>query len=157
MSFEAFLKIDGIDGESNDSKHKGEIEILSFNFGAAQPGLATGQPVRRAGANVSEMTVVKKTDTASPQLLLQSCGGNLAKSAVLTAQKPSDSEGAPVVFLKITMSNVAVSSISTKGDSQTDTDPLEQVSLNFSQIEFAVTSDSGQTVVGSCSAAPSKG
>jgi len=157
MSFEAFLKIDGIDGESKDSKHKGEIEVLSFNWGAAQPGLATGQPVRRAGANVSEVTVVKKIDTASPQLLLQSCGGSAAQTAVLTARKPSDSEGAPVEFLKITMTNVVVSSISAQGDSQTGSDPLEQVSLNFGHVEFAVTSDSGQTVMGSCGAAPSKG
>jgi type VI secretion system secreted protein Hcp len=33
-----FLKIDGIEGESNDSKHKAEIEIGSFSFGATQKG-----------------------------------------------------------------------------------------------------------------------
>ncbi len=33
-----FLKIDGIEGESNDHKHKGEIEILSWSMGATQSG-----------------------------------------------------------------------------------------------------------------------
>jgi type VI protein secretion system component Hcp len=31
-----FLKIDGIKGESQDSKHGGEIEIQSFSWGATQ-------------------------------------------------------------------------------------------------------------------------
>ena len=29
MAFDAFLKIDGIKGESTDSKHKDEINLLS--------------------------------------------------------------------------------------------------------------------------------
>ena len=33
-----FLKLDGISGESKDSKHKGEIEVLSFSFGETQSG-----------------------------------------------------------------------------------------------------------------------
>ena len=33
-----FLKIEGVDGESNDSKHKNEIEILSFSWGATNTG-----------------------------------------------------------------------------------------------------------------------
>ena len=33
-----FLKIDGIEGESSDDKHKGEIEVESFSWGATQAG-----------------------------------------------------------------------------------------------------------------------
>ena len=36
MAFDAFMKVDGIDSESTDDKHKGWIEILSFSFGVAQ-------------------------------------------------------------------------------------------------------------------------
>jgi type VI secretion system secreted protein Hcp len=35
-----FLKIDGIEGESPDDKHKNEIQLLSFSWGATQPGSA---------------------------------------------------------------------------------------------------------------------
>jgi type VI secretion system secreted protein Hcp len=38
MAVDFFLKIDGIDGESKDSKHKGEIDIESFSWGATQTG-----------------------------------------------------------------------------------------------------------------------
>ena len=33
-----FLKIDGIEGESRDDKHKDEIEIESFSWGETQTG-----------------------------------------------------------------------------------------------------------------------
>ncbi len=33
-----FLKIDGIDGESADSKHKGDIDLASWSWGEAQAG-----------------------------------------------------------------------------------------------------------------------
>ena len=41
MPFDAFLKVDGIDGESQDSKHKSEIELLSYSFGADQPATSS--------------------------------------------------------------------------------------------------------------------
>ncbi len=37
MAVDMFLKIDGIPGESTDSKHKDWIEVLSYSFGASQP------------------------------------------------------------------------------------------------------------------------
>ena len=43
MSYDIFLKIDGIDGESMDDKHKNEIEVLSWRWNMARV------PVRRAG------------------------------------------------------------------------------------------------------------
>ena len=35
MAFDAFLKIDGIEGESTDKTHPGEIEIQSFSWGVS--------------------------------------------------------------------------------------------------------------------------
>ena len=39
MAVDMFLKIDGIKGESKDSKHKDEIDVLAWSWGL--------QPVRR--------------------------------------------------------------------------------------------------------------
>ena len=35
MAFDAFLKIEGIDGESADKTHPGEIEVVSFSWGVS--------------------------------------------------------------------------------------------------------------------------
>ena len=32
MAVDAFLKLDGIDGESQDKEHKGEIDILAWSW-----------------------------------------------------------------------------------------------------------------------------
>ena len=42
-----FLKLDGIPGESVDSKHKDEIDIMSFSFGETQTGDRIGRRRRR--------------------------------------------------------------------------------------------------------------
>ena len=34
--FDAFLKIEGIEGESPDAKHKGEIQLESFSWSESQ-------------------------------------------------------------------------------------------------------------------------
>ena len=36
MTQDIFLKINGIEGESQDSDHKNEIEVLAFNWQAFQ-------------------------------------------------------------------------------------------------------------------------
>ena len=43
MAFDAFLKIDGIDGESTDKTHPGEIEISSFSWGVSNPSSVGGR------------------------------------------------------------------------------------------------------------------
>jgi len=45
MAFDAFLKIDGIDGESQDKTHPNEIEIDSFSWGV------TERPCRRTSTS----------------------------------------------------------------------------------------------------------
>ena len=38
MAVDMFLKLDGIKGESKDSKHSGEIEILAWSWGLSNSG-----------------------------------------------------------------------------------------------------------------------
>jgi len=45
MAFDAFLKMEGIEGESTDDKHKGEIQLAGFRFEmahAASVGVGSG-------------------------------------------------------------------------------------------------------------------
>jgi len=38
MAIDMFLKVEGVTGESKDANHASWIDVLSFNWGAAQPG-----------------------------------------------------------------------------------------------------------------------
>jgi len=128
-----FLKLDGIDGESSDSKHKGEIEIESFSWGATNTTTSTGGSGGGAGkVQFQDIHFVSKINKASPTLFSRCATGEHIKVATLSCRKAG---GGQQEFLKITLQEVLVSSYQT-GGANTDALPTDQFSLNFSKIEY---------------------
>jgi type VI secretion system secreted protein Hcp len=131
--FDAFLKIDGIEGESQDSKHKGEIDLESFSWGATQTGTAVaGGGLGGGKVAMQDLHITKQVDKASPKLMLACANGDHIKSAVLTARKAGKDQQE---FLKITLTDVLVSSYQMGGTPSGSSIPMEQVSFNYSKIE----------------------
>ena len=128
-----FLKIDGIDGESADSKHKSEIDIESFSWGATQGGTFSAGGGGGAGkAHFNDFHFVMKINKASPKLMLACANGEHIKKAVLTCRKAGKEQQE---FLKVTLSDILVSSFQTSGSGHGDVLPMEQISLNFAKVE----------------------
>ena len=129
-----FLKLDGIEGEATDAKHKGELVLESFGWGvshAAAGGGAGGG--RGAGkAQFQDLVVVVRASKASPKLFLACATGQHLKSAILTARKAGK---APLEFLTITLGDVLVSSFQETGSAGEV--PLETVSLTYAKVEIA--------------------
>ncbi len=133
MAVDYFLKIDGIEGESTDSKHRNEIDLYSWSWGAAQTGtFAVGGGGGAGKVSVQDFHFVKKMDKASPKLLLACATGEHIKTAVLTCRKAGKEQQE---FLKIKLSDVLVSSYQTSGSEASDALPMEDISLNFAKIE----------------------
>lgn len=129
-----FLKIDGIEGESQDSKHRGEIEIESWSFGEVQTGTAShGGGLGAGRVQMQDFNFVMKVNKASPKLFLACARGDHIKSAVLTCRKAGKEQQE---YLKVTFSDILVSSFQTSGSGGADVLPMDQISLNFSKIEF---------------------
>jgi type VI secretion system secreted protein Hcp len=129
-----FLKIDGIEGESHDDKHKNEIDLESFSWGATQSGgHAYGGGGGAGKVSMQDFHFVMKVNKASPKLFLHCATGQHIKSALLTCRKAG---GKQEEFLKIKFSDLLVSSYQTGGSGGSDIVPTEQISLNFSKIEF---------------------
>jgi type VI secretion system secreted protein Hcp len=131
-----FLKIEGIQGESLDAKHRGEIELESFSWGEE----GTGSRARGAGAGagkvqIEDLHVVMKANKASPLLLLACAAGQHHKQAALTARRAGKSQ---LDFLVYRLTDVRVSSYRTVGT--VDAVPTDQVSLGFSRIEVELRS-----------------
>jgi type VI protein secretion system component Hcp len=68
MSFDAFMKVDGVDGESLDDGHKGWVELLSYHYDAMQSiseflleevliALVSGQGAEQSGFPVEVVTL----------------------------------------------------------------------------------------------------
>jgi type VI secretion system secreted protein Hcp len=130
-----FLKIDGVDAESTDDKHKGEIELESFSWGQSNAGTAGHGGGAGAGKVVAQdFHFVKKLDKASPVLMIACSTGQHFKSAVLTTRKAG---GGQQDYFKVTMEDLLVTSYQLGGAAAADLVPTEQVSMNFAKLEMS--------------------
>ena len=127
-----FLKLDGISGESKDSKHKGEIEVLSFSFGENQSGSGAGGGGGAGKVQMSDFSFTARISKASPQLFLHCAQGKHIKQAFLTARKAG---GSQQEYLKIKLNDVLVSSYAL-GGSEAEVEPHDVFSLKFVKISY---------------------
>ena len=126
-----FLKLDGIQGESTDEKHKDEIDIMSFGWVTTQGGSATTGSGTGAGkAQMNDLVVTKHVDRASPVLMSKHLSGVTLGTAVLTLRKAG---GSPLDYAVLTMSNCVVTKIEHGAD---DGGHTEKVSIQFSAIQY---------------------
>jgi type VI secretion system secreted protein Hcp len=131
-----FLKIDGIDGESADDAHKGEIDVLSWSWGvAATPG-GPGSGSGKGGgkATFSDFQFVARISKASPRLFLSAASGEHHKWAALAGVRTSGkSKGGE--FLKYKLSEVQVTSVNQNASEGSP--PTEQFSLSYAKLELS--------------------
>jgi type VI secretion system secreted protein Hcp len=111
MASDVYLHIDGVNGESNDDKHKGWIEVEAVDWGVIQPTSGTmstagGHTIGRAVFDVIRIT--KAVDLASPKLMELAAQGKTipkAKLEFFRADGPT-----PLKYYEVTLENVLVSS-----------------------------------------------
>jgi len=136
MAVDMFLKLDGVKGESQDSKHKGEIEIMSFSWGISQQSaVAHGSGGGAGKVSVSDFSIVKRIDTASPQLMEAVCQGQHLGSGLITLRKAGENQ---LEYLKIKLTDILISGYQTSGNSGTG-EPAEQVTFSFQNVEVSAT------------------
>ena len=125
-----FLKLAGVMGESADSKHKGEIDVLSWSWGTST-GLAKTNRGTIPEACIQNLHFVKIVDSASPPLITMAVMGQVASDAVLTVRKTGGEN--PIEYFILRMTNVSVSSFQT-GGSDFSGQLTEQVTLHFDKL-----------------------
>ena len=129
-----FLKIDGIKGESHDAKHKDEIDLESWTWGETQTGTHSSGGGGGAGkVSMQDFQFVMKANTASPKLLKACATGQHIKNALLTCRKAGKEQQE---FLKITLTDVLVSSFQTGGSGNGGLVPTDSIALNYAKIEY---------------------
>ncbi len=132
MAMDMFMKIDSLKGESRDKSHAGEIDVLAWSWGLSNSGSAHQGTGAGAGkVNVQDLSFTKYIDKSTPDMLLAACNGKHYKSALLTVRKAGEK---PVEYLKITMTEVLITSVSTGGSGGEDR-LTENVTLNFAEVK----------------------
>jgi type VI secretion system secreted protein Hcp len=131
MAVDYFLKLDGVEGESQDKTHKNEIQIESWSWGATQTGTAsTGGGMGAGRVSMQDFQFVMGVNKASPKLMLKCATGEHIKNAILTCRKAGKEQQE---YLKVTFSDLLISSYQTGGSGES---PVDSISLNFSKIEI---------------------
>jgi len=135
MAFDAFLKIDGIQGESTDKTHPGEIEIESFSWGVNAPTNSAGSGAGVGKVVFSDLTIMKVVDTASPALFKTAASGKLLPAVQLTCRKAGERQQE---FLTVKMTDVLISSYREGGNRHGGEFPTEEIAFSFFKVEMNV-------------------
>jgi type VI secretion system secreted protein Hcp len=131
-SFQVFLKIDGIEGDSTDPMHLNEIRAISFKMGVLNS--ATFETGYNGKPKFTDLTVFKPIDSASPQLFLAAALGTHIKNATLVVRR---SGPIPFEFYKIVLSDVVISGLNDAVSATAqDSSLVEPVTLNFTRIDW---------------------
>ena len=151
MAMDMFIKIDSLKGESKDKTHGGEIDVLAWSWGMSNSGSAhVGGGAGAGKVNVQDLSFTKYLDKSSPDLMLSACNGKHWDEAVLVVRKAGET---PLEYLKITMTECLVTSVSGGGSGGEDR-LTENVTLNFAKVKVEYVE---QVAKGGKGATPSMG
>lgn len=132
MAVDMYLKLEGIDGESVDDAHAGELDVLAWSWGMSQSGSSHMGGGGGAGkVAVQDLSFTHYVDKASGNLMLFCAKGKPIAEAVLVVRKAGDT---PLEYIKITMNDALVTSVSTGGSGGEDR-LTENVTLNFAKVK----------------------
>lgn len=136
MAANMFLKIDDIPGESQNEKHADEIDILSYSWSGSLPGIAEyGGGLASGKPSVSDLSLSKYIDKASPKLFLACCNGKSRPKMTFAIDRAAEK---PVPYMKFTLENVVVSSYQLSGAGGGDL-PSESFSLAYTKVTIDYT------------------
>ena len=136
MAFDAFIKLDGIEGESSDSKHNGWIEMTNCDMEIHQTISTTASSAGGAGAeraDFSDLSFTKLLDKSSPKLALACADGTHFNTIAIELCR-SGAEKIKFMEIKLTNSFISSLALSAGGDF-----PSETVTLNYGKIEWKYT------------------
>jgi len=138
MAVDMFIQIGDIKGEATDKVHKEKIDVLAWSWGLSNSGTTHhGSGGGSGKANVQDLSFTKYVDAASHALLLACSNGKHFDDAHLIVRK-AGGKGAAIEYIKIDMTEVMVTSVSTGGSGGEDR-LTENVTLNFAKVEFKYT------------------
>ena len=133
MASGIFAKIGDIKGESLDSKHKDEVEVLSWSWGVTNPGtIGRGSGGGTGKASFNDFNFTHHVDKATAVLLKACATGEHIKEATITVRKAGKGQQE---FLIIKMSDVIITGVAPSGVGD-GAATAEHVALQFSKVDL---------------------
>jgi type VI protein secretion system component Hcp len=124
-----FLRLGNVKGEAQDELHQGEIDVLAFDFGVDSTHTIFGTSTN----TINDISLVKYTDVATPELLLLLLSGKPVSDAKLSFVENISGHEQPVVTYQLR--DVIVTSHQCGGSGGEDR-LIERINLNFAQFTY---------------------
>jgi type VI secretion system secreted protein Hcp len=141
MAFDAFIKIDGIEGESADDQHQAWIELISYNTGVTQTVSSTASSSGGASAeraDFQDFSITKQLDKATPKLAVACADGTHIDTILVELCRAGTEK---IKFMEYKMTNCIIGGVSTNGGGDF---PTETVNINYGKIEWSYTQQKRQ-------------
>lgn len=138
MASDAYLKIEGVNGESEDERHRGWLEVSNVLYAVHQPragALSTAGGHTTGRADLFPINFTKLADIASPVLLQTCAAGKTIPKAQFEFMR-ADGEGKPIPYFRIELENILIANITP--DSGEGGLIVERVQLAYAKIKGAV-------------------
>jgi type VI secretion system secreted protein Hcp len=133
MPSDFLLELEGVQGESKDSKHPGAIDIESFTWSASNGGtMAFGGGGGAGKVQLEDVIFTAKVSKASPLLFRASASGQHFQKARLIVRKQGDAQQE---YYLVDFEDLLVSQYQSNYGG-VDTGPLDQFTLNFAKVTF---------------------
>ena len=128
-----FLKVDGIKGDSQDTTHTNEIDVVNWSWGM-RSNTSMGGAGASGKSTVNELKITKRVDNASTALMSVMRNNGNIKKVVLTVRKAG---GNPLEYFMITLQNARITSIDVEsGTTGEESDLVERLSFAFNRINI---------------------
>ena len=158
----AYIKYEGIDGESKSTGHEGWSEIVSFSQPMYKPGTSTDITRSRSDVVIDDIVVIKQVDKASPKFAEALCIGKVFPKVEIHLTGPSEGSTCQGTFYSYELTNAMITSYKVTGSNplayaliapapdtilpysgpfivQAVDAPMEEMSINFEEIKVTYT------------------
>ena len=118
-----FIKFEGVEGESDDARYKGWVDVLAWSWGLSSSG--------KTDTCIQDINIVKYVDSATNDLIQAVPTNKVFPQVQLVVRSAGGRD--PLDYLVYDMSNVQISAVSTGGSFGEDKF-TESVSFNFEEL-----------------------
>ena len=138
MAQDMFLKLDNIEGEAQDAEHKGEIEVLSWNWEMFQESnVERGTGLGSGKATFNPFYFTHYLDKASKNLIQHSNQGLHIPKGIFTARKASGEK--QLEYWKIEFEDIIITNVSLSGSDADSARPVEAVHFSYNKFKVFYT------------------
>ncbi len=128
-----YVKYEGIPGEATHENHKQWLDVGSLQWGMGRAiSTPSGSTANREASepSVSEVSITKQMDAASPLFFTEACTGAIGKKVeihLVSTGNPGNT------YAEYVLTNALVSAYSTSSGGDR---PSESISISFTKVEY---------------------